>query len=154
WEELKAAERERKAARTGGRPSALDDLPRSLPALMRALKLQERAARVGFDWPEATEILDKIEEEVGELRAELASDGDPQARRMEVGDLLFTLVNLARRLEVDPETALRLANGKFERRFRAMETAAAARGRRLEELAPEELEALWEEAKTAERDDQ
>jgi len=154
WEELKAAERERKAARTGGRPSALDGLPHSLPALMRALKLQERAARVGFDWPEPAGILDKIEEEVGELRAELASDGDPEARRMEVGDLLFTLVNLARRLEVDPETALRLANGKFERRFRAMEKAAAARGQRLEALAPEELDALWQAAKTADPGDQ
>ncbi len=150
WEELKAAERARRAARTGAEAGALDGLPRNLPALLRALKLQERAARVGFDWPEPSQILDKIEEEIAELRRELARDGTREARRMEVGDLLFTLVNLARRLEIDPETALRLANARFERRFRAMETAAAGRGRRLDDLSLEELETLWQEAKAAE----
>ncbi len=147
WEKLKAAERARKAARRGGGAGVLDDLPRNLPALLLALKLQERAARVGFDWPTPAGILDKLEEEIAELRAELGRDGDPEARRAEVGDLLFTLVNLARRLEIDPETALRLANTKFERRFRAVEAAAAARGRRLEEMSLEEMETLWREAK-------
>ncbi len=154
WEELKAAERARRAQRTGTEAGVLDGLPRNLPALLRALRLQERAARVGFDWPEPSRILDKIEEEIGELRRELARDGNREARRMEVGDLLFTLVNLARRLEIDPETALRLANARFERRFRAMETAAAARGRRLGEMSLEELETLWQEAKAAEPENQ
>ncbi len=154
WEELKAAERTRKAERAGAEASALDDLPRNLPALLRALKLQERAARVGFDWPEPSRILDKIEEEVAELRQELARDGNREARRMEVGDLLFTLVNLARQLDIDPETALRLAGAKFERRFRAMEEAAGQRGRRLQEMSLEEMEALWQEAKTADPEPQ
>jgi ATP diphosphatase len=147
WEHTKAAER---AARQGGTGSLLDDVPLALPALMRAAKLQKRAARAGFDWPRAAEVLDKMEEEIAEVRAEL--DRDPASPRVagEVGDLLFALVNLARHLEVDPEEALRSTNRKFERRFRAIEVALAAAGRRPEDTSLSELEALWQQAKAQE----
>lgn len=118
---------------------------------MRAEKLQKRAARVGFDWPEARQVLDKIEEEIGELRAELDDGAKPEAVKDEVGDLLFALANLARHLGVDPEAALRGCNAKFERRFRSIETALAAEGRRPEQASLEEMEALWVEAKAEER---
>ena len=149
WEATKAAERAEKGKAMPS--SALDGVALALPALMRADKLQKRAARVGFDWPEARQVLDKIEEEIGELRAELDDGAKPDAVKDEVGDLLFALANLARHLGVDPEAALRGGNAKFERRFRSIETALAAVGRRPEQASLEEMEALWVEAKAEER---
>jgi len=148
WEETKAKERRKKAGARGEPASVLDDVPVGLPALTRAAKLQRRAARVGFDWPEAAQVLDKIEEEAAELRAELRG-GSPERLRDELGDLLFAAVNLARHLGVDAEAALRQTNGKFERRFRAIEGALAAQGRRPEDSSLEELEALWQRAKAS-----
>jgi len=127
----------------------LDGVPLALPALVRALKLQQRAARIGFDWPDARSVLDKVEEELEELRREM--DGADRARlEDEIGDLLFTVVNLARKLELDPEGALRRANAKFERRFRTLERLARARGLDLHALDLPALERLWQEAKAAE----
>jgi MazG family protein len=143
WEAAKSREREDKA---GERHRVLDDVPLALPALVRATKLQKRAARVGFDWPEAAQVLDKIEEEIAELRAELAQ---ANADRLsdEIGDLLFAAVNLARHLGVDAESSLRQSNAKFERRFGRIEDALRARGQRLEDASLDEMEALWQAAK-------
>ena len=155
WEATKAAERAEKAKRglaSAPYTSALSGVAVALPALMRADKLQRRAARVGFDWPEARQVLDKIDEEIGELRAELDSGAKLDAVEDEVGDLLFALANLARHLKVDPEAALRRCNAKFERRFRAIEASLAAEGRRPENASLEEMEALWQRAKQAERE--
>ncbi|WP_420404967.1 nucleoside triphosphate pyrophosphohydrolase [Nisaea sp.] len=155
WEAQKAEERARKAAESGSRPSALDGVSAAFPALMRAVKLQKRASRVGFDWPEAEQVLDKIDEEIGEVRAEMTAD--PAGRDMdrledEVGDLLFVCVNLARKLGVDPETALQRCNRKFETRFRAVETMMQdEHGRTLERSTLEEMEALWQRAKQFEK---
>lgn len=149
WEQQKAEERAARAG-AGEDASALADIPLNLPALTRALKLQRRAARVGFDWGETQPVLDKLREETAEIEAALAA-GDRQAVAEEIGDLLFTMVNLARRLEVDPETALRACNAKFERRFRRLEAELAARGRRPEDVPLAELDAGWEAAKAAER---
>ncbi|HEX5079740.1 MAG TPA: nucleoside triphosphate pyrophosphohydrolase [Geminicoccaceae bacterium] len=147
WEDAKAAER---AHKEGGDPSILADLPLALPALMRAAKLQRRAARVGFDWPEVGPVLAKLEEEIAEVRAELAAGGSPARFADEVGDLLFAAVNLARHLGVDGECALRDANRKFERRFRAIERALRGAGRRPEDASLDEMEELWQAAKAAE----
>jgi nucleoside triphosphate diphosphatase len=151
WEAAKAAERASKADRAESPHGVLDDVPLASPALVRAAKLQRRAAQVGFDWPEPGQVLDKIEEEIGELRAELGGSTSRDRLSDEIGDLLFAVVNLARHLEVDGETALRQANAKFERRFRAIEDALRARGRRLEDASLDEMEALWQRAKIAER---
>ncbi|MFQ5773149.1 MAG: nucleoside triphosphate pyrophosphohydrolase [Kiloniellaceae bacterium] len=151
WEEHKAAERRTKAAAHGRRPSVLDGVAAGLPALTRATKLQRRAARVGFDWPEAAQILDKIAEEVGELREEVEAGAGLDRVEDELGDLLFAAVNLARRLEVDPEGALRHTNAKFERRFRRIEDRFAAEGRSLSDISLDEMEAAWQAAKSAER---
>jgi ATP diphosphatase len=149
WEEAKAGEREQKKT-AGGDPSILADLPLGLPALTRAAKLQRRAARVGFDWPEVAPVLEKLEEEIAEVRAELAT-GAPQERLAdEVGDLLFAAANLARHLGVDGESALRRANQKFERRFRAIEAALRAAGRNLEDASLEEMEEIWQRTKARE----
>jgi len=147
WEEGKARERLAKASARGEPASVLADVPLALPALVRAAKLQRRAARVGFDWPEAVQVLDKIAEEISEVRAELESGRAPERVRDEVGDLLFALVNLARHLEVDAEAALRQTNAKFERRFRAIESALRARGRSLEDASLDEMEVLWQQTK-------
>jgi ATP diphosphatase len=148
WEAQKAAERATRAE-TG----VLAGLPVALPALTRALKLARRAARVGFDWPDAAAVLDKLAEETDELRAELAGPApDPARLADEVGDMLFVLANLARKLDLDPEACLRGANAKFERRFGAIEAALAAEGRRPEEASLAEMEALWQAAKAAERE--
>ncbi len=148
WEAQKARER---LAKAGGRaPSALDGVSSALPAQTRALKLQARAARVGFDWPEAAQVLDKIEEEIGELRAEMVEEVDPDRLEDEMGDLLFACVNLARKLKIDPELALRRGNRKFDRRFRHIETALTAQGRTPSEAGLDEMEALWVEAKSLE----
>jgi len=145
WEEIKAEERAEKAA-APEQLSLLDDVPSALPALSRAAKLQKRAAQVGFDWPAALPVVDKVREELGEV-LEAMSESDPQAIAEELGDLLFVVVNLARHLKVDPENALRAANGKFERRFRFIEQALRDAERPIENCDLEELDALWEKAK-------
>ncbi len=150
WEEQKAAERALKAARGGRRASMLDGVAPGLPALTRAAKLQRRAARVGFDWPDVLPVIDKIEEEVAELKKEIASERVPERIEDELGDLLFALVNLGRHLELDPEAALRHSNAKFERRFRLIEERLAAAGRDLAEASLEEMEEAWQAAKGAE----
>lgn len=149
WEEIKAEERAEKAA-APEQLSLLDDVPSTLPALSRAAKLQKRAAQVGFDWPEALPVLDKVREELDEV-LEAMSENDAPAIEEELGDLLFVVVNLARHLKTDPETALRAANAKFERRFRFIEQALRDAGRPIENCGLEELDALWGEAKKAER---
>ncbi len=146
WEALKAAERARR-----GEGGVLDDVALALPALMRAVKLQRRAARVGFDWPEAAQVLDKITEETREL-AEARDTLAPDKVAEEFGDLLFAMANLARHLDVDPEAALRGANAKFTRRFRFIEAALARDGRRPDDSDLAEMDALWEAAKRAERE--
>lgn len=151
WEEHKDAERTaRKDADQIA--SALDGVIVALPALTRAVKLQKRAARVGFDWPDASQVLDKIEEEVGELRAVLADGGDRHRRLDELGDLLFAVTNLARRLDIDPEDATRHTNAKFERRFRQMERWLHQDGRTAADLSLQDLEDLWQRAKKTELD--
>lgn len=142
WERIKAAER-------GARASALDGIALGLPALTRALKLQNRAARVGFDWPNTRDVLAKLAEETAELVE--ARDGDPEKLEEEFGDLLFVMANLARHLKLDPEAALRAANAKFTRRFQAIEAALAAQGRSPAESDLAEMDALWDAAKAAER---
>lgn len=150
WESHKAAERAAKAEARGTPPSALDGVAAGLPALTRALKLQARAARVGFDWPEPAPVFDKIAEEIGELRHEINA-GAPHARLYdEFGDLLFALVNLGRHLKLDPEGALRSASHKFERRFRRIESLLTEQGRTPEQATLNELDTLWTQAKAEE----
>ena len=148
WEARKAAERAARKSEAAG-PGALDGVARALPALMRAEKIQKRAARVGFDWEKTGPVIDKIEEELGELRTELAQEAVDQARLAdELGDVLFAVANLARHCKVDPEAALRATNDKFERRFRHIERRLAENGRKPADATLEEMEALWQEAKT------
>jgi ATP diphosphatase len=144
WERIKAGER---AARAEG---ALAGVAAGLPALTRAVKLQNRAARVGFDWPDAGAVLDKIAEEAAEL-VEARDAGDEARLAEEYGDLMFVMANLARHLELDPEAALRAANAKFTRRFQAIEAALAAEGRTAAQSMLAEMDALWDGAKAAER---
>ena len=151
WEEHKSEERRAKAAASGKPESALDGVGVALPALARADKLQRRAARVGFDWPDLPPILDKIEEEVGELRRELEAGAARARIADEVGDLLFAVVNLARRLDTDPEQALRGACRKFEHRFRRVEELLAEAGKSPAAAGLDEMEAQWEKAKAEER---
>jgi len=147
WEAVKASER---AARAPGRRArVLDDVPVALPALMRALKLASRAARVGFVWPSAAEVLEKLHEEVGELEAEVAA-GDREKAAEELGDVLFVCANLARALDIDPEAALRGANAKFVRRFNYIERALEAAGTTPEASTLEVMDRLWNDAKAAE----
>ncbi|HEY8617962.1 nucleoside triphosphate pyrophosphohydrolase [Phenylobacterium sp.] len=146
WEELKAAEREKK----GRAASLLDDVPVGLPALTRAVKLSKRAAGVGFVWPDVAAVVEKLDEEVRELKAELER-GDVEKARQEMGDVLFVVANLARTLEVDPEDALRATNAKFVRRFRFIEQKLAERGKTADQSDLAEMDALWDEAKAAER---
>lgn len=149
WEEIKAEERAEKAA-APEQLSLLNDVPAALPALSRAAKLQKRAAQVGFDWPEALPVVDKVREELDEVLVAM-SENDAEAVAEELGDLLFVVVNLARHLKVDPENALRGANGKFERRFRFIEQALRQAGRPIENCTLQELDALWDAAKRAEQ---
>lgn len=149
WEALKATERAEKAAETGRQASVLDDVPSAFPALMRAEKLQKRAARVGFDWPDIGPVLGKVTEELDELKAEIDQGGDPTRISEEAGDLLFSCVNLLRHAKVDPESALRSANAKFERRFQAIEAALREEDRTPQDADLEELEALWQQVKKA-----
>ncbi|HJM51960.1 MAG TPA: nucleoside triphosphate pyrophosphohydrolase [Alphaproteobacteria bacterium] len=148
WEAAKAAERATKAERAGRVASILDDVPHGFPALLRALKLQKRASRVGFDWQTALPALAKIEEEIGELRSEIAAGGSPERLADEIGDGLFSFVNVARHLAIDPESALRGTNAKFERRFRHIEAKLAASEESLAEMSLDDLDRLWEEAKS------
>lgn len=145
WEVQKARERAAKA-----RGGVLDDVALGLPALLRAVKLQKRAARVGFDWPETTQVLAKMQEEAAEL-VEAQAHLTPAEVEEEMGDLLFVMANLARHMNVEPEAALRAANAKFVRRFGAVEAALARDGRRPEDSTLEEMDALWDAAKAAEK---
>jgi nucleoside triphosphate diphosphatase len=144
WEVHKAAERQA----SGGAASVLDGVALALPALVRAAKISRRAARIGFDWPDADSVIDKIEEELDEIEDAIDDRAPPAALEEEIGDLLFATANLARKLDIEPETALRRATAKFERRFRRVETLAAERGigRNLDAL-----EALWQEVKAEEK---
>ncbi|HWB48116.1 MAG TPA: nucleoside triphosphate pyrophosphohydrolase [Stellaceae bacterium] len=141
WEAHKAKERA-----ASGTTSALDGVALALPALLRAAKVSRRAARIGFDWPDSSGVLAKIDEEIAEIEAEMAA-GDRVRLEDEIGDLLFAAANLARKLDIEPETALRRATAKFERRFRRVEQLAAERG---VEPGLDALEALWQEVKKAE----
>lgn len=147
WEAIKKQERQKE---TGPPPSALDGVPRHLPALLRAQRVQEKARRAGFDWSEITGPLDKVAEEVEELREVITQGDDVPAERMveEFGDLLFALVNVGRFLSIVPEDALRLAAGKFEKRFRAMEGIIQSRGQQLDDMDLEAMDAVWDEVKT------
>ncbi len=144
WESIKAAEREGKEQK-----GALDGVAANLPALLRALKLQKRAARVGFDWPDAGHVLAKITEEAAELE-EARDKLDPDALEDEFGDLLFVIVNLGRHLGIEPEAALRRTNAKFTRRFEKVEARLANRGKTPQQSTLEEMDALWDEVKTEE----
>lgn len=151
WEQIKNDERAEKAKRKGQESShsVLDDVPNSLPSLDRARKLQKRAASVGFDWKSVRPVLDKLKEEIAELEAEL-EQGDSHRIQEEFGDLMFSCVNVARHLQLDPESALRESNRKFERRFRALETIAAHQRQGLETLSEEALEVMWVQVKRSE----
>ena len=160
WERIKAEEKAIRGGAAGGdgdeAGSLLDDVPVALPALARAVKLQSRAARVGFDWPSLAPVLAKIEEELAELKSAIADDkreaAAPASKKVteELGDLLFVMANVARHLGVDPEGALRDANAKFVRRFRGIEAALRAEGRTPEDATLEEMDQLWDEAKAGE----
>jgi nucleoside triphosphate diphosphatase len=146
WENQKALERQEKSDDDAAH-SALDGVTTGLPALTRALKLQKRAARVGFDWHEAADVLAKFDEESKEMAAEMQSGAEKERMQDELGDLLFTCVNLARKLDIDPETALRHGNAKFERRFKAMETLLTKEGKATDSSDLDELETFWQRAK-------
>lgn len=148
WEEIKAKEREAKSKQED--TSALAGVALALPALLRAEKLQKRAARTGFDWTNPEDIFDKLDEETAEVR-EAMLEGDTNHIEEEIGDLLFVAANLARRLNVDPEIALRKANAKFEKRFRAMEAASRAEGAAFASLTLEQQEQKWNAVKATEK---
>jgi MazG family protein len=162
WERIKSEERQQLAPPSSGEAgrapnSLLDDVPVALPALTRALKLQDRAARAGFDWPSLAPVLDKLKEELGELEQAAAAEtrdgepGQPSKVEEELGDLMFVVANLARHLGIDPEAALRAANQKFTRRFRRIEALLAAEGRTPAQSSLAEMDRLWDQAKTEER---
>lgn len=144
WEKLKNEERKAE------NKSVLSGVPRSLPALLKASRLTEKAARVGFDWRRAEDVFAKIDEELAELR-EALDENDPQKIHDEIGDLLFSIANIARKLDVNAEEALQSSNQKFMRRFEAMERTVRAEGRNLDQLTLEQMDTLWDEAKLAER---
>jgi tetrapyrrole methylase family protein/MazG family protein len=141
WEQIKRAEKGYE-----DRKSVLDGIPKDLPALMRALEVSKRVVKVGFEWPTVSEVLDKVEEEIAELRAEIAV-GDTRRAEAEMGDLLFTLVNVSRQLKIDPEEALRAMTHRFGARFRHIEAHAATTGRTVDQLPLEEMEEVWQAAK-------
>jgi nucleoside triphosphate diphosphatase len=155
WEDLKARERAAAAHASGRAPSAVADVPLALPALLRATKLGKRAGAVGFDWPDAAAVREKVSEELAELDAEIAGGQASANMRSnarieeELGDLLFAIANWSRHLRVDPEGALRAASAKFERRFRKVEELAGARGLALSSLSARQWDDLWREAKEA-----
>jgi tetrapyrrole methylase family protein/MazG family protein len=146
WDAIKKQE---KAGRTIAETSILDNVPPTLPSLSRALKISKKAAKVGFEWPDIDGVLDKLREETREVEAEIESGSDARLAE-ELGDLLFTAVNIARWRKIDPELALRDGVARFERRFRAMEAEAAARGQELKSLSPEGWDALWNAVKSDE----
>lgn len=150
WEQIKQSEKKAAASPQSSQSSMLDEIPRTMPAVLEAAKLGSRAAKVGFDWPDVNGLFDKLHEEIGELKAELTPSGSQSipAIEAEFGDILFTAVNLARHLKVDPESALRGTNAKFRRRFAAMESAAGSRDA-LAASTPHELDLLWNQAKNA-----
>ena len=151
WEDLKEGERAQARARDGSEGSVtLADVPRALPALTRAAKLGKRAARVGFDWPDQQGVRAKVDEELAEIE-EAVREGQSAHIVEEFGDVLFSLVNWGRHLNIDPEGALRAANAKFEQRFAAMEALAQARGLELKKLSAAEWDALWTDAKTCKK---
>ena len=145
WERIK---REERAGAPADRATLLDGIPEALPSLLRASRIGARAANVGFDWDEAEQVIDKADEEMAELRDAIATGGRAQVEE-ELGDLLFTIANAARKLRVDPESALRTANTKFTRRFRAVERRLEDRGRSLHDASPDELEREWQAVKAA-----
>ena len=154
WERIKAEEKLARAAARSSKaeaerpPRLLDSVPAGLPAMIRAVRLQEKASTVGFDWNDPRAVLDKLAEEIGEIEAELTAPvREPERLEDEVGDLLFAVANLARHLKVDPDQALRRTNAKFMRRFASIETALAAEGRGPAEASLDEMEALWQAAK-------
>jgi tetrapyrrole methylase family protein/MazG family protein/ATP diphosphatase len=146
WEVIKAGER----AAKGKAQSLLDDVPASLPAMTRAVKLTRRAARVGFDWPTAAEVVDKLREELAELEVEIEA-GDQDKAREELGDLLFVIANLARKLDIEPEDALRSANAKFIRRFNYIEKSLSEQGRSPANSDLAEMDDLWNAAKAIDK---
>ena len=146
WEQIKAREQQE-----AGRPrGALQGVPAAMPSLLRAHEIGTRAAAVGFDWARTEDVLDKIDEEVRELRAAVAAEGRGRSEE-EMGDLLFAIANLARKLGIEPESALRGANGRFSRRFAALERRFDARGRTLQDATLEEMEDVWQQVKAEER---
>ncbi|MDD4617399.1 MAG: nucleoside triphosphate pyrophosphohydrolase [Alphaproteobacteria bacterium] len=149
WEKDKEAKRRAKA---GNKPvSVLDNVTIGLPAATRAVKLQKRAARVGFDWDNAKDVLDKIREEIGELEKEIQDNAEKTFLEDELGDVFFAVTNLARKLEIDPETALRRTNRKFDRRFREVENRLAKQGRSAADASLDEMEDLWKSIKAEEQ---
>ena len=153
WEDIKAEERQAKSNKAGLDPShpktrLLDDVATTLPAMLRAVKLQKRAARVGFDWPDAEQVMDKIKEETAEVEAEL-NQNTPQHPRLqeEIGDLLFAVINLARKLDIDPEDALKSTNSKFTNRFNYIEESIVSNNKTMENATLDEMESLWQDAK-------
>jgi MazG family protein len=144
WEKLKSEERKKE------NKGVLSGVPAALPALLKASRLTEKAARVGFDWRGTDEVFDKVDEEIAELREAIAG-GNKERMHDELGDLLFTIANIARKLDVNAEEALQSTNRKFTRRFESMESQVHAGGRNLDQLTLEEMDALWDEAKAAER---
>lgn len=152
WQRIKAEEKAERGEPASA--SRLDEVPLALPALTRAVKLQKRAAEVGFDWPSLGPVLAKVEEEIAELKAAFAESEGDEGRKQRVaeefGDLLFVMANIARHLRVDPESCLRDANAKFVRRFHSIEAALAKDGRKPEDSSLEEMDQLWDEAKAAE----
>ncbi len=151
WEAQKETERAKKAAARGEVPSVLEGVTVGLPSLLRAVKLQKRAARVGFDWPETVQVLDKMQEESAELVEAYQNDEGHERLKEEFGDLMFVMANLARHMKIDPEEALRGANAKFERRFKGIEARLHATGRSPKESDLEEMDALWNAVKADER---
>jgi ATP diphosphatase len=148
WHDIKAQEKAARKSESG--KSTLSGIPSGLPALMRAFKLQQKAGAVGFDWNDPLAVLAKIKEEIGEIENAIAA-GDKDEVRGEIGDLLFAVVNLARHFDVEPEGALRSTNVKFERRFGSIEAALSAKGKRPQDATLDEMDELWNAAKTAER---
>lgn len=150
WERLKAQERKGKSQQAQAAHSALEGVCEALPALVRAQKLQRRAARVGFDWEQVAPVLDKIEEELQECREVMHDPARRGELELEIGDLLFSCVNFSRHMEVDAESALRRASEKFVSRFQKLESAVVQQGRKMQELTAAEMDQLWEQVKSAE----
>lgn len=151
WEETKAAERRKKAEKKGQKESALEGVARTLPAFTRAVKLQNRAARVGFDWPDINPVFDKIQEEIAELQHEITHQGSKEDIAEEYGDFLFVVANLGRHLGLEPETVLENANRKFTRRFQQVEQKIIGSGKNINNSSLKEMDNLWNEVKLEEK---